>query len=222
MNLILGAIFPGVAAFAATNIDDLFLLMLYFSRAHNNPHRERYIIIGQYLGFSVLVFISVLGYLGSLLIPRQYVGLLGFFPILLGIRELVELRKGEKEEASTAKEAVDGRKNTRRGIRNSRLSGWLNPQITSIAAVTIANGSDNIAVYTPLFAAGTVLQMLVIIGVFMIMVRVWCFAADWLAENPVTAGPLRRYGPLLMPFVLMGIGLSILIESEAVRLFIPS
>ena len=63
--------------------------------------------------------------------------------------------------------------------------------------------------------------MVVIIVVLLLMVRVWCFIADWLAENPLTAGPLRRYGRLLMPFVLMGIGLTILIESGALELFIP-
>ena len=97
MNNILGAVISGVTAFAATNLDDLFQLMLYFSRANNNPQRERSIILGQYLGFSVLVFISVLGYLGSLLIPRHYVGLLGILPILLGIRELLSLRQVEEQ-----------------------------------------------------------------------------------------------------------------------------
>lgn len=222
INEILGSIFSGVAAFAATNIDDIFLLMLYFSRANNDPRREREIIFGQYLGFSVLVFISVLGYLGSLLFPRQYVGLLGFFPIVLGIRELLELRRGEDKEEPTVEEAnSNGRQNTRHGIWGSSLLRWVNPQVGSITAVTIANGSDNIAVYSPLFAAGDALSMIIMIGVFFVMVRLWCFIADWLAENPVTAGPLRRYGRLLMPFVLMGIGVVILIESEVVRLFMP-
>lgn len=223
MNEILGSIVSAVAAFAATNIDDIFLLMLYFSRANNDPRREREIILGQYLGFFVLVFISVLGYLGSLLFPRQYVGLLGFFPIVFGIRELLELSKGKDTEELTVDEAnAKGQQNTRHGIGGSRLFRWLNPQVGSIAAVTIANGSDNIAVYSPLFAAGDASSMIIMIAVFLVMVRLWCLVADWLAENPVTAGPLRRYGRLLMPFVLIGIGLLILVESEAVRLFIPS
>ena len=55
----------------------------------------------------------------------------------------------------------------------------------------------------------------------MFMVRVVCFMANWLAENPVTAGPLHRYGHLLMPFVLIGIGLTILIESGATEALMP-
>ena len=219
MNNILGAIISGVAAFAATNLDDLFLLMLYFSRANNDPQQEGNIILGQYIGFSVLVFISVLGYLGSLLIPRHYVGLLGIMPILLGVRELLSLRQvNEQHEQQVEADALEL---ASPAMFRSRLLNWLNPQTSSVAAVTVANGSDNLAVYTPLFAAGGVTSMLIIITIFLLMVRVWCLIADWLAENPVTAGPLRRYGRRLMPFVLMGIGLTILIESGAVELFIP-
>ena len=218
MNTLLGAVISGVAAFAATNLDDLFLLMLYFSQANNNPQRERNIIVGQYLGFSVLVFISVLGYLGSLLIPRHYVGLLGILPILLGIRELLSLRQADEQAEQQVE--TNAQEPAPPGMFRSRLLNWLNPQASSIAAVTVANGSDNFAVYTPLFAAGGVTQMVIIIAVLLLMVRVWCFIADWLAENPVTAGPLRRYGRLLMPFVLMGIGLAILVESGALELFI--
>ena len=218
MNTLLGALISGVAAFAATNLDDLFLLMLYFSQANNNPQRERSIIVGQYLGFSVLVFISVLGYLGSLLIPRHYVGLLGILPILLGVRELLSLRQADKQDEQQVE--ADAQEPAPASVFRSRLLNWLNPQASSIAAVTVANGSDNLAVYTPLFATGGVTEMVIMIAVLLLMVRLWCFIADWLAENPVTAGPLRRYGRLLMPFVLIGIGLTILLESGALELFI--
>ena len=80
MSTILGAVVSGVAAFAATNLDNLFLLILYFSWANDDPQREARIIVGQYLGFSVLVIVSVLGYLGSLLIPRHYAGWLDIPP----------------------------------------------------------------------------------------------------------------------------------------------
>lgn len=219
MNDIVGAATSGVVAFAATNLDDLFLLMLYFSQANNDPQRERSIIVGQYLGFSVLVLISVLGYLGSLLLPGHYVGILGILPILLGVRELLALRRAGEDEGQQAEAAVVEPHQTR--IVRFRLLHWLRPQTSSIATVTVANGSDNIAIYTPLFATGGVTQMVTIIAVLLLMVRVWCFIADWLAENPVVAGPLRRYGRIVMPFVLMGIGLVILVESRALEVFIP-
>lgn len=215
---IFNAIISSIAAFAATNLDDLFLLMMYFSRANNNPQRERNIIFGQYLGFSVLVFISLVGYLGSLLIPRQYVGLLGILPILLGTRELLLLHQSNEQDEPQVEPEVQDPAPPR--FARFKLLKWLNPQVSGIAAVTVANGSDNLAVYTPLFVASGVTQIAISIVVLLLMVRVWCFIADWLAENPITAVPLRRYGRLLMPFVLIGIGVTILIENEALDLFI--
>jgi|JI8StandDraft_1071087.scaffolds.fasta_scaffold18608_4 cadmium resistance transport/sequestration family protein len=219
MTNIIEVIITAVAAFVATNLDDLFLLMLYFSSANNDPRRERHIILGQYLGFSVLILVSVVGYLGSFLIPPQYVGLLGIFPILLGIRELLSLRRVKEQDEQ--KDEADSISLVPPGIFRSRWLKWVNPEAASIAAVTVANGSDNLAIYIPLFAAGGIQQMVIIIVVLLLMVRVWCFIADWLAENPVTAGPLRRYGRLIMPFVLIAIGLKILVESGALALFIP-
>ena len=219
MTNIIEVIITAVAAFVATNLDDLFLLMLYFSSANNDPRRERHIILGQYLGFSVLILVSVVGYLGSFLIPPQYVGLLGIFPILLGIRELLSLRRVKEQDEQ--KDEADSISLVPPGIFRSRWLKWVNPGAASIAAVTVANGSDNLAIYIPLFAAGGIQQMVIIIVVLLLMVRVWCFIADWLAENPVTAGPLRRYGRLIMPFVLIAIGLKILVESGALALFIP-
>ena len=187
MTNIIEVIITAVAAFVATNLDDLFLLMLYFSSANNDPRRERHIILGQYLGFSVLILVSVVGYLGSFLIPPQYVGLLGIFPILLGIRELLSLRRVKEQDEQ--KDEADSISLVPPGIFRSRWLKWVNPEAASIAAVTVANGSDNLAIYIPLFAAGGIQQMVIIIVVLLLMVRVWCFIADWLAENPVTAGP---------------------------------
>jgi cadmium resistance protein CadD (predicted permease) len=205
----------GVAAFAATNFDDLFLLILWFSRARSDPRAERMIIAGQYLGFSLLILISVLVYIGTLLVPREYVGLLGILPITLGLRELLSLRRRGGEEAEVLEaDAPPG--NVPRVLR-SRLFHWLDPDAAAVAVVTVANGSDNLAVYPPLFAAGGVARMIVIILVLLVMVGVWCALADRLAEHPLTAAPLRKYGPVVMPFVLIGIGLLILIESGAFR-----
>lgn len=214
----LEAVIAGVAAFVATNLDDLFLLMLYFSEAASDPQRERSIVTGQYLGFSVLVVVSVVGYLGSLLIPRPYVGLLGVLPIVLGIRRLWRART--RDEARRQPREARAQERATPKIARSRLLGWLNPQAAGIAAVTVASGSDNLALYKPLFAAGGLTRAAIMILVLLVMVRVWCLIADSLAENPVTAAPLRRFGRVLMPFVLVGIGLTILLESGGYDLFI--
>jgi cadmium resistance protein CadD (predicted permease) len=87
MRWLLTAIITGTVTFAATNIDDIFVLMLFFSQV-NSRLRPRHIVAGQYLGFTALVAISLLGFLGGLVVPRAWIGLLGLAPILIGVKKL--------------------------------------------------------------------------------------------------------------------------------------
>jgi cadmium resistance protein CadD (predicted permease) len=48
----------GIAAFAATNIDYIFVLMMFFSALSIPP---RNVVLGQYLGIGLLVAISAVG-----------------------------------------------------------------------------------------------------------------------------------------------------------------
>ncbi len=50
-------------------------------------------------------------------------------------------------------------------------------QTYSVAAITIANGSDNLGIYMPLFANTVFSELLVIIGVFLVLVGVCCYVA---------------------------------------------
>jgi cadmium resistance protein CadD (predicted permease) len=68
VDSLLAAAITGVAAFAATNVDDIFILMLFFSQV-GGEFRNRHVVLGQYLGFATLVALSVLGSLGVLVVP---------------------------------------------------------------------------------------------------------------------------------------------------------
>jgi cadmium resistance protein CadD (predicted permease) len=80
----------GISAFIATNIDDIFVLMVFFS--HPKYHTYN-VIFGQYLGIATLVFISALGSLLALVVPSYIIGLLGIVPIGMGIIKIIQLRK---------------------------------------------------------------------------------------------------------------------------------
>lgn len=82
MKLLISTIIIAFVSFASTNIDDIFILMLFFSQI-NNDMGKRHIVIGQYLGITLLTTISIIGALGISLIPSEYVGLLGLVPIYL-------------------------------------------------------------------------------------------------------------------------------------------
>ena len=72
----------GVAAFVSTNIDDLFILMIFFA----TPRFPSYqIVLGQYIGMGSLMGASLSGSLITLILPRNLIGLIGLFPIAIGI-----------------------------------------------------------------------------------------------------------------------------------------
>lgn len=75
----LSTVITAFISFASTNIDDIFVLMLFFSQV-DSAMKARHIIIGQYLGILALTTISIIGALGLSLIPHEYVGLLGLVP----------------------------------------------------------------------------------------------------------------------------------------------
>lgn len=188
--------------FAATNIDDIVILTLFFSQV-NQSFRPWHVVTGQLLGFSALVAISLLGYLTGLVIPHQVIGLLGFLPIIIGIRQW-QKRNEVQENVAVA------------GISKSSTFS----AITSVSAVTFANGGDNIGIYMPLFATSTKTELLITLIVFYVLLVVWCIAAYFLTRQATVAQILTRYGHVIVPFVLIGLGIFILIKSEAYTLIL--
>jgi cadmium resistance transport/sequestration family protein len=203
----LPTIFAAIAAFAASNIDDIFLLMLYFSQS-NQGYTKRHIILGQYLGIGLLVLLSLLGYFGAMLIPKEWIGLLGILPIILGIRQL--LSKREEEEI----ESIEGVNTDRAGL----VSAILSPQTYAIALVTFANGGDNISIYIPLFAAQNLFGLTLIILVFALMIALWLYLGYSLGKYPIIMKLVKKYGHIAVPFVLIGLGIFILYENKSLSL----
>ena len=84
--------------------------------------------------------------------------------------------------------------------------------------MTLANGGDNISIYTPLFAAHSGYDIAVIGVVFALMTLVWLWAAHWLTHHRTLGAPIRRYGHRVVPFVLIAIGILILHEAGTFEL----
>ena len=217
MSWFAGAIIAGITSFAATNIDDIVILMLFFAQV-NSTFRRRHIVIGQYLGFTVLIFTSLPGFFGGLIVPKAWIGILGLVPIAIGVSRLVNRDKDEQDV-----QAVSGEFNRSRADTSvlSILGSLLNPQTFNVAAVTFANGGDNIGIYVPLFASCDLASLGVILTVFFLLIGVWCYIAYRLTRQPAVAQVLTRYGKAIVPFVLIALGVFILIESGTYRL-LPS
>ena len=82
-----------VVTFAVTNVEDILVLVIFSSQVDGSL-RRRHVVIGQYLGFTALLGISLLGFAGSLLVPRPVIGFLGLAPIAIGLQKVVR-RGGE-------------------------------------------------------------------------------------------------------------------------------
>jgi cadmium resistance protein CadD (predicted permease) len=187
-------ILASIIAFASTNIDDIFILTLFFG---DKRYKKSDIYIGQYLGIILLIGLSVAGsYLGRF-IDSKFIGLLGLFPIYLALRQIVTLIKaGHRTEALEQKE-----------IRISRAG------VFKVATITFANGGDNIGVYIPLFATMGTADKTIMISVFLIMVLLWLTVAKYLTTHPVLTHALSKYGHIITPIVLCLLGLFILKEN---------
>lgn len=89
--------FVGTAfvSYIATNADDLVILMNFFTEAtiSNSSVKARHVFIGQYLGFFILLGVSLIGYGISYAVPVEMLGFLGFLPIILGIKGSIEIIK---------------------------------------------------------------------------------------------------------------------------------
>jgi len=195
---IIGLIGLGITAFAATNIDDIFLLMIFFSSARNS-FSPRQIVMGQYIGIGALTAIGVAGSLVALVVPAHVVGLMGFVPIAIGVKRLFGLRKHTEEKDEVPKQALNS------SNRAALLS------IFTVTAVTFSNGGDNIGVFVPLFASNsTATDMITLVAVFMAMTAVLCTVGYYLVNHSFLASRIRRFGHLVLPFVLIGLGTYIL------------
>ncbi len=210
------AIIAGVTSFVATNIDDIVILMLFFAQV-NTTFRIRHIVAGQYLGFTVLIAASLPGFFGGLILPKAWIGLLGLLPIVIGVKYLVNREKDENEVQTVSDELNSSK------TRSSAMSiaSLLAPQTYHVAAVTFANGGDNIGIYVPLFASSNLASLAVILSVFFLFVGLWCYVAYQLTRHPVIARVFTRYGKRIVPFVLIGLGIYILSESGTYHL-LPS
>ncbi|WP_433649840.1 cadmium resistance transporter [Micromonospora zamorensis] len=174
--------------FAATDIDDIVILTLFFvaARTIGRP-RPWQIVAGQYLGIGALALASAVVAAGLLVVPDPWTGLLGLLPIALGVRAL----RASDDDVTPAV-----------------VTGTL-----GVAGVTIANGADNAAVYVPVFRALGAADSAVFLLVFVLLIALWCAAGAWLGGHARVVRLVERAGHWLVPTIFIGIGVLILVSS---------
>jgi cadmium resistance protein CadD (predicted permease) len=179
-----------VTLFVSTNIDDLIILIGFFA---DRRFRTRDIVAGQFAGVAALFLVSAAGSLLSLVIPKAYLGLLGILPLVIGIRKLSALRNEAFPPESSSRGSIAG-----------------------VTLVTIANGGDNLGIYIPAFAVHSGSEIVVIAMVFVAMTAQWCMLAHWMVNHRRFGAPLRRYGHIFAPLMLIGLGIVIIYKAGGI------
>ncbi len=184
-----------VVAFTITNIDDMLVLGMFFS----GKFKQRHIIIGQFIGISVLTGLSIAFALAATWLIARFdgtgvaVGFLGIFPIILGVKGLYDF-------------FFPNLYGERGNIPTEGGESW--KEISSVAGITIVNGADNVASYTPLFASQTITEITMTVTVFMVMTTLWCVIGYSVSRLTKHLGfdQVISSAHMFLPFVLIFLG----------------
>lgn len=183
-----------IGLFLVTNIDDIIVLSLFFARGAGQRGTTTRIVVGQYVGFGGILLASVAVTFGAgLFLPDGAIPYFGLIPLLLGGYAAWQTWRNDDDDR------VDDRP----------ISAL------AVAAVTFANGGDNIGVYVPVFLAVGTGALVAYCVVFLALVVALVLAAKFVATRKPIAEVLDRWEHILFPLVLIVLGLVILIEGGA-------
>ncbi|KAI0147579.1 cadmium resistance transporter-domain-containing protein [Xylariaceae sp. FL1272] len=190
------ALDTAAVSFAITNIDDAFLLITFFAEsARSKTFTPFKIILGQFIGFTIIVAISLIGFGLSLAVPSEPIGFVGLVPILLGVWNLLNLLFPADEEEP----------------ENLRAGGL--KAVLKVSLITIANGGDNIGTYIPLFSQAEGAEIAIYVVVFYVLLSVWCLVAFLVARQRHVLALAQKYVGVLLPFLYIGLGVYIVVKS---------
>lgn len=193
------AVGTACSTFAITNIDDMFVLVTFFAEAATSKTvTPLKITIGQFIGFTIIVAISMIGFAVALAVPSEPIGFLGLLPILLGVWKFFDLVfPTEEEEEDPEKSNIAGMKS-----------------ILKVSLITLMNGGDNIGTYIPLFAQAKGPEIAVYVVVYYILLGVWCLVAWLIMGQKRVVRLVERYMRWVIPFLYLGLGVYITVKSS--------
>ena len=196
--MILTSVLQAIGLFAATNIDDIIVLSLFFARGAGQRGTTARILAGQYLGFAGILVAAILVTTGAgAFLPPAAIPYFGLIPLGLGLWAAWQAWRGDGDDDDEAK------------VAGKKVGVW------TVAGVTFANGGDNIGVYTPVFLSVEPLAVVAYCVIFLALVAILVALARFVATRPPIAEVLERFEHILFPIVLIGLGIVILVSGGA-------
>jgi cadmium resistance protein CadD (predicted permease) len=181
-----------LAAFVSTSADNLVLLASLVGRARA---QQRRVILGYVTAVAVVAVTGLAVARAADVVDPRWLGYLGVVPLLMGVYRLFGLR--------TPSASTTG------AVPTVPAVGYL-----AAFVLMISNSSDTLGVVAPLFAETPEPLSYVIAATLVVMSLVWSGAAVIVAAQPYIADRLQRYERLLVPFILIGIGIYILLDTS--------
>jgi cadmium resistance protein CadD (predicted permease) len=181
-----------LVAFVSTNLDSLLVLtpLLADERA-----RIGRVIAGYWLALATVLALCWAGArVADQLVPTRVVGYLGLIPIAFGSAGLLRLLRG----ASSAAPAAAGR---------------ALPGVVSTALLILSMSGDNLGVFLALFADKPARFDPVIVLTLAVAALGWAMATVAVARAGRIRRPLERWGPRVVPILVILIGTHILLNT---------
>ncbi|UJR29466.1 hypothetical protein I4U23_010678 [Adineta vaga] len=210
-----------IITFLLTNIQDVVILMNFFleSSEKDSLLRSDHVVFGQYLGFSTLLILSLLGYTISYMLPVKLFGFLGFLIISFGLNGLKKLTKDlrinrQKIRENDQCEIIQSESDENIILKDNESFCDDIKQIIKVSLVTIANGNDNIAIYVPIFVQSTDCEIVAYGLGFLFMVGILCLFCYCFIHFPPIFKFAQKYAEFISPFVFIALGIYILISSK--------
>lgn len=173
-------------AFAGTNIDNLVTLAAQM--ASSDARRHRRIAEGQVAATCAILTLSGVGGAALAAVPHRLLGLLGFIPLGLAVRAVVLLVRRSPDDRSVPS-----------------ATGFF-----SSAGVTFALSADNVAVYLPTLATGSVTSGAACLSIWLGLDALLVVLAVVVGRHPLARRVLGSLGPIAMPLVYGTVGIVVM------------
>ena len=172
-------------AYAATNIDNLFIL----ASLGAGRGRRGQLVAGFVVASCIVLLVASMAMFIDRVMPPDVLGYLGFVPVSIGVYLLLFTSAQEQGPAR-------------------RATAW-----PAIAGLLIANSGDTIFAIGPLFAeSGSDARAGLAIG-FALAAAVWLFLILNLSERVACSELLSRIGHRIAPWMMILVGLYILSDT---------
>ncbi len=188
-------IITAIVTYIATSIDEIPILFMLYTK-QSNRGKAKTITLSYFLGTFILISIGLLGSLGLGFIPEQWImGLFGLVPLALGIKILIKGEDDEEEEEGINK-----------SIQRYKSLG------IQVLAITIGLGTDDLAVYIPLFTTLEGWEIISMVLVFALGTAVLCRISYKLTSINKLTEFIEKYERFIVGIIFTVIGLFIMFE----------